>query len=213
MNGFKSVRILLFVLMVLVTLSGCSERGVNNPPDNSGDNNQPPRIMSISISPTSLPMGQQATLSCNAYDADGDSLSYRWTADAGSFPGGNQNQTTKWQAPDVPGQHNIKITVRDSKDSVYQQLSLTVLAYHAATIRGDVTTGFDDPLPGVNVCFGVYCTKSDFRGHYQLLSIPSGSYQVEVSLIGYKTLSGSIEIKIGLNELDFQLEPIDSPLP
>lgn len=55
----------------------------------------------------------ESPIVCEASDADGDTLTYKWSADGGTIQGEGDNIT--WVAPDVTGNYNIKVTVTDGK--------------------------------------------------------------------------------------------------
>ena len=50
---------------------------------------------------------------CVASDADGDDLTYTWTATSGTFSG--TGPTTTWTAPDIQGSYIITVTVADDR--------------------------------------------------------------------------------------------------
>ncbi len=51
-------------------------------------------------------------ISCTASDAEGDNLTYKWTASGGSIDG--NGATVNWTAPEKGGDFNIQVTVTDS---------------------------------------------------------------------------------------------------
>jgi hypothetical protein len=57
--------------------------------------------------------GESCTISCVASDADGDSLSYDWTATGGTITG--EGSTISWIAPSAEGDYIIAVTVSDGK--------------------------------------------------------------------------------------------------
>ncbi|RJR30354.1 MAG: right-handed parallel beta-helix repeat-containing protein [Candidatus Latescibacterota bacterium] len=61
-----------------------------------------------------------------ATDADGDSLTFRWTASSGSFPAGAANDTVYWKAPSAPGAATITMSVTDEIDTRSLQQTITV---------------------------------------------------------------------------------------
>lgn len=82
----------------------------------------------------------------------------------------------------------------------------------AATIRGTVTdkkTG--EPLPGANIILKgtYYGAATDLDGNYVIPDISPGSYDLEISMIGYtKQLHGGIELKKDeIRVLNIILEP------
>lgn len=73
----------------------------------------------------------------------------------------------------------------------------------------DAQTG--DPLPGANVLllgtgFGA---STGVNGTYKVLSVPSGSYTIRVTYIGYDPKEIAIEVQDGIEvKQDFKLEPV-----
>ncbi len=75
--------------------------------------------------------------------------------------------------------------------SIFLILSLSVFAQDNGNLAGTVTdakTGED--LPGVNIIVKgtYYGAATDIDGNFRINNIASGSYTIEVSLIGYKTV-------------------------
>ena len=65
-------------------------------------------------------------------------------------------------------------------------------AQEFGTIAGTIKeAGNGSGLPGVNVMVKgtYYGTASDLDGRYKINNISPGSYDVEISMIGYKTVS------------------------
>jgi TonB-dependent receptor len=85
-------------------------------------------------------------------------------------------------------------------------------AQSAATISGKITDATNgSPLPGANVLLkGTSIGSStDLNGNYSIPDVPTGSYTVRVSYIGYKTLEVPIEVKKGERvKGDFKLEAV-----
>lgn len=79
-----------------------------------------------------IPSGENIIV-CAASDADGDSLTYAWSATGGTFSG--EGSVVTWTAPDTPGTYDVTVTVTDGKGGeVSSQLSLDVLVNHAPVI-------------------------------------------------------------------------------
>ena len=57
---------------------------------------------------------QESTVTADAQDPDGDALTYRWRAPAGTFPNAADRQTP-WTAPMQPGPVPVTVTVDDGK--------------------------------------------------------------------------------------------------
>ncbi len=70
----------------------------------------PPVIDSFVASPLSVPVGGTAQLSCVAHDPAGGSLSYAFSADAGSLLDGAAPGTAQWTAPQSAGAVALRCT-------------------------------------------------------------------------------------------------------
>jgi hypothetical protein len=83
---------------------------VNAPPPFE---NEAPLIDSLVASSTSVPAGGSLSLEATAHDPNtGDTLSYAWSATAGSFSSASTPSTT-WTAPDSTGIQTLTFTVTD----------------------------------------------------------------------------------------------------
>lgn len=80
----------------------------------------------------------------------------------------------------------------------------------AGSIEGRVLseTG-SEPMPGVNVMLmgTVLGTITDFQGHFVIVNVPVGTYQMRVSMMGYKTIERKgILVQVGQRTtVDFKL--------
>lgn len=104
------------IAVIFVALTGCG--------------NHPPQIVSITASPSTVAPGEEATLTCNANDADGDQLSYEWesvdedtTYTEASFI---------WPAPEETGDYRFYVTVTDGLGGVAYDSTLIVPVGYAA---------------------------------------------------------------------------------
>jgi len=69
--------------------------------------------------------GATAQVYCDASDANGDKLSYRWTANDGIISG--SSATVSWTAPQKPGSYMVTVVVNDGKGGVAKKdIVLTV---------------------------------------------------------------------------------------
>ncbi len=70
-------------------------------------------------------------------------------------------------------------------------LSITVFPQNKGSLSGTITDAkTNDALPGVNIIIKgtYYGASTDFNGKFTINNITEGSYTIEVSLIGYKTV-------------------------
>jgi outer membrane protein OmpA-like peptidoglycan-associated protein len=64
--------------------------------------------------PCTVEIGKVSTVSADATDPDGDTLTYRWSAPAGALANPNDRQSP-WTAPQQEGPVPVTIEVRDTK--------------------------------------------------------------------------------------------------
>ena len=112
--------LLLTVSMILLFIA------CNGDPPIVPPSNYPPVIESMVSSPPMLLPGYAAVLTCISSDVEDDSLSYMWSADGGSFPGGNTDSTVTWQAPSDTGVYIITVEVTDGISTITGQLPIGV---------------------------------------------------------------------------------------
>ena len=75
--------------------------------------NRPPTVVA-QCDPCTVEVGKTATVSADAQDPDGDPLTYRWTAPAGTLSAPTSRQSP-WTAPMVEGPVRFTVTVDDGK--------------------------------------------------------------------------------------------------
>ncbi|MFH1516059.1 MAG: PKD domain-containing protein [bacterium] len=93
--------------------------------DKKGDDNNAPRILTLTALPNSIIQGGIVLLTVIAVDDDSDTMTYHWTSGDGTIESPTQ-ATTDWQAPDTPGTYSINIEVSDGKKSATAKLDVTV---------------------------------------------------------------------------------------
>ncbi len=75
--------------------------------------NHRPAIIGLEADPVKITPSGSCQIACNASDADGDELSYNWSASEGEINGVGANVT--WIAPSSEGSYNITVTVTDGR--------------------------------------------------------------------------------------------------
>jgi len=99
-------RILLPVLFVLILcLIACAN--ACSPP------NSQPVIKNLEY-PNQIEPSATCAIDCNAFDADGDSLTYQWSALKGTISG--QSSSAIWTAPAETGIYTLKVKVSDGNE-------------------------------------------------------------------------------------------------
>ena len=85
----------------------------------------------------------------------------------------------------------------------------TVSAFaQSGTLSGTVTdASTGESLPAVNVVLTEIMkgASTNADGEYQITGIEPGTYTVEVTYIGYSTISQEVSISAGANTLDFEI--------
>jgi peptidoglycan-associated lipoprotein len=83
------------------------------PPPPPAQVNHPPTVKAR-CEPCIVEVGKSSTVTADAQDPDGDTLTYKWSAPSGSFQNPNDRQTL-WTAPMQEGTVPVTVTVDDGK--------------------------------------------------------------------------------------------------
>jgi len=75
--------------------------------------NHAPRIIKMEADPPVLGSYGRTTLTTEAYDYDGDVISYFWSSPVGSFPDGTHGATVTWVAPAEPSIYFCRVKATD----------------------------------------------------------------------------------------------------
>jgi hypothetical protein len=97
---------LVGLTVLLCYMLGCSD-------SSTGLSNNPPTITALRAEPDLVDPSGQSTISCDATDPDGDSLTFTWDKQAGELSGSGALVT--WVAPDPCGVYSISVAVRDGR--------------------------------------------------------------------------------------------------
>ncbi len=120
------------VLAAILSAPGCESR--------TKVANAPPGDVTLSVSKCFIETEGTITLSANATDDDGDPLTYRWAATAGSFtPESGTGKSVQWTAPATPGAVTIRMAVTDEIESVTKSQSVTVCTRVQSSIMTPTT--------------------------------------------------------------------------
>jgi chitinase len=103
------VVVILLATSVLLFSSTCIS---TPPPPPPPPPNQPPVITSVTAE-KEVPTLTQTQVAAVASDADGDTLTYQWSASGGTITG--EGSSITWTAPAASDNYTIKLTVSDGK--------------------------------------------------------------------------------------------------
>jgi len=92
-----------------------------------GATNRPPQIARLTMNPDTVTPGDAVDCAVQATDAEGDALSYVWTAEGGFFNPESGPQV-RWFAPQDLGEYYLKVTVIDSHHFTADSLAILVVA-------------------------------------------------------------------------------------
>ena len=142
--------------------------------------NQAPLITKIISTPAESDLGEVCTITCQAEDADGDTLTYNWSALKGSISG--QGNSVEWTAPEESGFNYITCSVEDLKgasaiDSIGISVGHLVVAYSFSSNAFD-TSGYNNhgQIFGANSVqdrFGNPNAAYHFNGVNEYIIIPN----------------------------------------
>lgn len=118
----KTLRIVLFIVLALFV--GCTQ-----------DNN-PPELTDIDISPDCIAVGGTATIQLTVRDADGDDIAFSWS----NGMSGNPISI----APAEVGEYRITVTISDGKDDVTSNIVIDKI--HPTNPELIVTFSDDDSV-------------------------------------------------------------------
>jgi hypothetical protein len=122
--------------------------------------NQMPIIQSVSSDKDWVYPGDNVSIDCQAYDPDGDTISYQWSANGGTIAGNGSSAI--WTAPSGSGIYTATVIVRDVRGGyVTSSLFINVRANQPPTID-DLSAETNLVRFGDKVAIG--CTASDPDG-------------------------------------------------
>ena len=119
--------------------------------------NHLPAITSLEAEPERVTPSGSCQIVCTASDADGDELSYNWSASGGEING--EGATVTWTAPDSAGFYDVTVWVTDGRGvEVMKQVTITVRANRSPAI---ITLVADADWTTPSGSIQVTCTASD----------------------------------------------------
>lgn len=126
----------IFAITVVLLLGSACTPPVESTPSPPEPANQPPTINSITA-PKEVNSLTECQISCEANDADGDTLNYTWSADRATIEG--EGNSIIWVAPDTGGDYTIGVTISDGKGGeAADSVTITVISgpNHPPVITG-----------------------------------------------------------------------------
>ena len=178
-------------LAVLLLVSwGCADQ--QSKTDIAASTNTAPMITTITAAPSTVTRGGTSHITVSAADAEGDQLSYSYSATAGIFSTDGNSAT--WTAPLVPGKYVLTVTISDGRASSEAWVALTVFV-PLTTVTGTLIIPADQTgdLAGVRVYLRagatsaaldtlvreIPATGSGKQASFALDDIQPGSYYLE----------------------------------
>jgi hypothetical protein len=121
--------------------------------------NTMPVILSVTSASDRIEPSDLSQVVCEAEDADGDSLTYAWTASQGEVVG--EGPTVDWNAPDTEGLYQLSVTVDDGRGgSAEFSTSVRVKKNYAPEIV-ELTSFSDWAMPETSVYVSALATDLD----------------------------------------------------
>lgn len=152
--------------------------------------NRPPTV-TVRCEPCTVQVGRASTVSADAQDPDGDTLSYKWGSPTGSFANAN-NRQTEWTAPGQPGAVPLTVTVDDGKGGT---ASDTITIQVVAPPRKEYT--FED----VHFDFDRYSLRTEAtRILDEAITAMSADPNLRITVEGHTCNIGTTEYNLALGE-------------
>jgi len=116
-NILSTGLVCILTVLLVVAISSCSSPAEEPaaPVTKPAPVNDAPVIANLTADLQVQPLGKTQVF-CDANDANGDSLTYRWSATGGTV--GDSSSTVTWTAPQKPGSYMITVVVSDGKGGV-----------------------------------------------------------------------------------------------
>ncbi|PID29126.1 MAG: hypothetical protein CR982_03720 [Candidatus Cloacimonadota bacterium] len=114
------MKYLSFIFLLAIISCGWQNESIPTIPES----NNTPIIESLTTLHDSIYIGYSTTILCDAIDADGDQLNYKWIYNGGTISG--TGYKVEWNAPNREGKYSIKCRVDDGKG---KSISASVSVY------------------------------------------------------------------------------------
>jgi len=122
--------------------------------------NHQPAITSLKAQPERVLPSGSCQIMCTAQDADGDELSYNWSASGGEINGAGS--TVTWTAPDSVGFYDVAVTVTDGRGSEATKTINIEVRTNDSPVVVSLIADADWTLPSSSL--NVTCDASDTDG-------------------------------------------------
>jgi len=167
-----------------------------------GGTNHAPVISSLTANPSSIDINQTTNITCTASDEDvGDTLTYTWIKNGGTFEGSTSGSTITWRAPSTKGNYTVTCEVNDGEASDSDQVIISVGdVNHPPVITSIAVTSATKGQP---YSYDVNATDSDGDTlTYSLTTKPSGmSINSSTGLITWTpTVTGSFGVTVKVSD-------------
>lgn len=164
--------------------------------------NHAPIISSLTANPSSVDINQTTSITCTASDEDvGDTLTYTWTKNGGTFEGSTSGSTITWKAPSTKGSYTVTCEVSDGEVSDSEQVIISVGdVNHPPVITSSAVTSATKDQP---YNYDVNATDSDGDTPvYSLTTKPSGmTINSSTGLIAWTpTTSGDYNVTVKVSD-------------
>ncbi len=145
----------------------------------------------ITCDPCTVETGKQVRLGAQATDPDGDTVTYRWSAPAGTFANPN-GPTTTWTAPNQEGSVPVTVTAEDGKGGA---------ASNMVTVQVTKPRVIELHFDPVHFDFDKYNLKPEaLKILDDAVQKLSANGQVRITIEGHTDSVGTAEYNIGLGE-------------
>lgn len=206
------MRKILFTILTLVvgsllmfSFTGCAgEDGAQGPAGPAGTNPpSPPIVTAVIAAPDSIGTGEYTTLFVQAYDPNGDEMTYLWSATGGTLSSTTAPFVT-WTAPSALGLYEVSVTVTDVDGSADGSATVGVNVYvpsvfpsylgnnenscghcHAEAYAGWKETNHAEAFAAVEADMNPYCVQChttgfddtyDFAGNLLTTGLDNGGF-------------------------------------
>ena len=160
------------------------------PPTPAPPANQPPPVTARCV-PCTVNVGEPSTVSAQAQDPDGDALTYRWSAEAGSFADPTASETA-WTAPDDEGPVPVTVSVSDGRGGE---------ASDSVTIQVVRPTLHEFVFEDVHFDFDRYTLRpSAIRVLDEAIAALEESATLQIEITGHTCNIGTAEYNIALGD-------------